>query len=214
MGDFLEHRISGGISYGSAYTKQYAVDVQRTASGARSPRLIHPYPLLTFRLILREPLASVMTDIGDLYDAVFGKFGGFRAQAFDDFTTAADGRSAHTKDDQPLAYISSGVYQLQKVYGLTALALAVGRPVRTIFKPVTGTTLIAKNGTLLSSGVSVDTTTGRVTITPAPTHPADVITGGCQFDIPVAFLSDLDIDQTAPAIRMLESIELEELLNP
>jgi uncharacterized protein (TIGR02217 family) len=67
---------------------------------------------------------------------------------------------------------------------------------------------------LIGSGISVDHTTGRVTISPAPAYPADVITAGCEFDIPVRFNVDLTIDQAAPAVRMLENVELIELLNP
>ena len=83
-----------------------------------------------------------------------------------------------------------------------------------IYKPVSGTTIVAKNGTLLTSGVTVDTTTGRVTISPAPTHPADVITAGFEFDIPVRFDADLSIGQSGPDTRVLESVELVELLAP
>ena len=214
MADFLEVRIAGQISYGSSYSDEYAVEVVRTASGGRFSRLRHGFPVRHFRLTLREPLSSMWADIVDLYHSVRGPYAGFRAQAFDDYTTAADGRSAPTKDDQPLAYVSSGVYQLQKQYGLSSPVLSIGRPVRTIFKPVSGTVVVAKNGTLLSTGVSVNTTNGRVTITPAPTYPADTITGGCQFDIPVAFAKPIEIDQTMPYIRMIESVELEELLAP
>lgn len=214
MSDFLEQRIAGGISYGSSYFDQYAVMITRTASGAEYRQLVHPYPVRKFRLIFRESLANVWADVINLYHRAYGRYAGFRAKAFDDFTTATDGRSAPSKDDQVLTYLSSGVYQLRKYYGLDAAGIAIGRPSRVIYKPVVGTTVIAKNGTLISSGVTVNTTNGQVTISPAPAYPSDTITGGCEFDIPVRFDMDLTIDQTAPAIRMLEGVELVELLNP
>lgn len=214
MADFLETRIAGTVSFGSSYSDEYAVEIVRTASGARFSRLRHGYPVRRFRLDFREPLSDMWEDIVSLYHSVRGQYAGFRVKAVDDFTTAADGRSAPTKDDQPLAYVSSGIYQLQKAYGLVSPVLGIGRPVRTIYKPVTGTTLIAKNGVLLSSGVTVNTTTGRVTISPAPSHPADVITGGCEFDIPVAFAKPIDIEQHAPYVRLIGAVELEELLTP
>lgn len=214
MAEFLEQRIAVGISYGSSYSDQYAVKIVQTAGGAENRTLVHPYPQRRFRLIFRESLANVWTDVLNLYHRCYGRYVGFRAKAFDDFTTATDGRSPPTKDDQTLTYISSGVYQLRKVYGLDASGIGIGRPSRTIYKPVAGTTVIAKNGTLVSSGVTVDTTTGRVTISPAPSYPGDTITGGCEFDIPVRFDVDLSVDQSAPAIRMLESVELVELLAP
>ena len=214
MPSFLEERLPVDVRLGMSYADDYTVMITTTAGGAEYRKLVHPYPVRRFRLIFREALASVWTDVLNLYHRCYGRYAGFRAKAFDDFTTAADGRSAPTKDDQVLTYVSSGVYQLRKVYGLDAAGIAIGRPSRVIYKPVAGTTLIAKNGTLVSSGITVDTTTGRVTISPAPSYPADVITGGCEFDIPVRFDTDLAVDQSAPAIRMLEGVELVELLSP
>ncbi len=214
MAEFLEQRIAGGISYGSSYSDAYAVKISTTAAGSEYRQLVHPYPVRRFRLIFRETLAGAWGDVLNLYHRAYGRYAGFRAQAFDDFTTRADGRSAPTKDDQVLSYVSAGVYQLRKYYGLDAAGLSIGRPSRVIYKPVTGTTIVAKNGTLISSGVTVDTTTGRVTISPAPSYPADVITGGCEFDIPVRFDMDISVDQAAPDIRMLDGVELVELLAP
>ncbi|MEF8746652.1 MAG: DUF2460 domain-containing protein [Candidatus Accumulibacter propinquus] len=213
-GEFLEQRIVGGVSYGSSYTDAYAVTITTTAGGAEYRKLVHPYPVRKFRLVFREALASMWADVVNLYHRCYGRYAGFRVKAFDDFTTAPDGRSAPTRTDQALTYVSSGVYQLVKTYGLDAAGIAIGRPSRVIYKPVSGTVLIAKNGALLVSGVTVDTTTGRVTISPAPAYPADTITGGCEFDIPVRFDVDLQVDQSAPAIRMLEGVELVELLQP
>lgn len=215
MAEFLEQRISGAIHYGSSWSDEYAVEITRTAGGAEYRRLLHPWPVRRFRLLYRANRADVGAKVLDLYHRCYGKYAGFRVKALDDFTTAADGRSAPTKDDQVLLYVSAGVYQLCKEYGKSAPALpSIGRPFRTIFKPVAGTVVVAKNGTLISSGVSVDTTTGRVTISPAPTHPTDVITGGCQFDIPVRFDTTVDIDQMAPNHRQLDHVELVELLAP
>ena len=214
MGAFLEVRLAAPITYGSSYGDDYDVEIVRTPAGGRYARLLHGYPRRRFHLSAREPLSSLHADILNLWHSVRGQYAGFRVKALDDFSTASDGRSAPAATDQPLAYVSSGVYQLQKVYGFSSPVLSLGRPVRTIYKPVTGTLLVAKNGVTVSSGVSVDTTTGRVTISPAPSHPSDVMTAGCEFDIPVAFAKPLDIDMAYPAVRMIESIELEELLTP
>jgi uncharacterized protein (TIGR02217 family) len=214
MAEFLEQRISAAIAYGSSWADEYDVQITRTAGGGEYRKLVHPYPVRRFRLIYRADRADVGAKVKNLYDRCYGKFSGFRVKALDDFTTAADGRSAPTKDDQTLLYVSSGVYQLRKEYGKDQAGLAIGRPFRTIFKPVAGTVVVAKNGVLLSSGVSVDTTTGRVTISPAPSYPADVITGGCQFDIPVRFDTTVDVDQLAPNHRQLNNVELVELLAP
>jgi hypothetical protein len=54
MSEFLEERISGLISYGSSYSDEYQVTLTRTAGGAEHRKLVHPYPLRRFRLIMRE----------------------------------------------------------------------------------------------------------------------------------------------------------------
>lgn len=213
MSEFLEQRLAAPVSYGSSYIESYAVNIVVTASGAEYRQLIHPYPQRQFRLVVREPLAAYWADLVNLYHRAFGKYAGFRVKVFDDYTTAPDGRSAPTKDDQTLTRISAGVYQLVKEYGKDAPAATIGRPNRTLFKPVAGTLVVAKNGTLIGSGVTLDTTTGRVTISPAPLV-GDTITGGCEFDIPARFDMDLAIEQSGPAHRLFENVELVELLQP
>lgn len=212
---FLEERISAAISYGSSWSDGYEVRISETASEQEYRWLVHPYPRRRFRLIFRADRADVGPKVKDLYDRAFGRLGGFRAWANDDNTTAANGRAAPTKDDHQLLYVSAGVYQLRKEYGKDKAGLpTIGRPWRIIYKPIAGSVLVAKNGVLLSSGVTVDTTTGRVTISPAPSHPADVITGGCRFDIPVRFDTTVNVDMIAPNHRDLRDVELVELLAP
>lgn len=291
MPEFLEQRIAGGISYGSSYADEYAVTITATAAGAEYRQLIHPYPIRRFRLIFREHLDAMWADVCNLYHRAYGRYAGFRAKAYDDFTTAADGRSAPTATDHLLSKISDGVYQLRKFYGTDAAGLAIGRPARVIRKPVAGTVLIAVGGVSMAGFQwSLDSTTGRVTfvansslavtgiskaasavITFGSAHPfiitqavhvsgvvgmtqinnqrltitgtttntitvnvdstgystyssggtvntrpqeSESVTGGCEFDIPVRFNSELSVNQFAPTIRMLEDIELIELLNP
>ena len=72
--------------------------------------------------------------------------------------------------------------------------------------------MVSKDGITLSSGVSVDTTTGRVTITPAPT--TEVIRGGCYFDIPCRFNSKIEVSVISTDLRDCGGIDIIELLNP
>lgn len=213
MADFLEERITAAIAYGSSYADEYAVQITRTAGGGEYRKLVNPYPVRRFRLILRSDIADVGTKILNLYHRCYGKFAGFRVKALDDFTTALDGRSPPGMLDQTLTRISSGLYQLRKEYGTDKTGIGIGRPARTIFKPVANTLLVAVNGVLRSSGVTLDTTTGRVTISAAPLI-TDVVTGGCQFDIPVRFDTTVEVDQFAPRGRHMDHVELVELLNP
>lgn len=87
---------------------------------------------------------------------------------------------------------STQAFQLKKVYGST-----INTYTRNIKKPVLGTVKIGVNGTEQASGWTVDTTTGIVTFSVAPTN-GHTITAGFEFDTPVRFNTDyLEIDYSA-----------------
>lgn len=213
MADFLEERLCVDVRIGASYADDYAVEISQTAGGAEHRRLVHGLPRRSWSInftLLRADLAS---SVLALYHRAYGRYAGFRVRCEDDYSTAIDGRSAPSMLDQSLLYISSGVYQLRKQYGIGAAALSIGRPSRTIYKPVSGTVVIAKNGVLLSSGVTVNTATGRVTISPAPLI-TDAITGGCEFDVPARFDSAIEVTAVSDRVRDCGSISLIELLQP
>ncbi len=213
MGYFLEERLPIAIKYGASYSDEFMVEVVKTTNKKEYRRLIDPFPLRTFNFAYDIRAAALYDTVANLYWKVYGKFIGFRAKCLDDFTTN-DGVAAPTKDDQPLLYRSSGVYQLVKYYGALGIPSAIGLPYRILHKPVSGTVLIAKNGSLLSSGVTVNYATGEVTISPAPSHPADVITGGCEFDIPVRFDGALTVTHDRIDYRDVAELSLVELIAP
>jgi hypothetical protein len=68
------------------------------------------------------------------------------------------------------------VYQLQKYYGTGSPSISIGYPVRTLFKPVAGTTRVAIGTLELTSGWTVDTTTGKVTFAANKTRAITGIT--------------------------------------
>lgn len=77
-------------------------------------------------------------------------------------------------------------------------------------------TITAKDSTTIT--VDIDSTLytayssgGTVNSNP---QPGEIVTGGCEFDIPVRFDSDLNVSQSGPDLRDLQSITLIELLNP
>jgi uncharacterized protein (TIGR02217 family) len=83
---------------------------------------------------------------------------------------------------------------------------------RPITKPVAGTVRIAVAGTELTSGFSVDSLTGLVTLDVAPAADA-AITAGFLFDVPVRFDTDrLDIELTSFDAAEAPSIPLQEVL--
>jgi len=214
MAEFLEERLCVDVRMGASYSDDYAVMITQTAGGAEYRKLVHAFPMRSWVInftLLRDDLAARVLA---LYHRAFGKYAGFRVRCEDDFSTSADGRSAHNEADQTLTRLSAGVYQLRKEYGSGATPLGIGRPARIIYKPVAGTVLIAVNGTPKSTGISVNAATGQVTISSPTPSIGDTVTGGCQFDIPARFNSSIEVTALSDRVRDCGSIDIVELLSP
>jgi len=210
MPNFLEERIPVGARLGASWADMYNVQISRTSSGNEYRRLVHPFPARQFSIAFTTESGNLWTLVMDLYHRVYGRFAGFRAKCLDDFSTNAQ-TLPPTAQDEPLVQLTSTTFRLVKRYGGGNAALNIGKPVRTLFKPVAGTVKIAVAGVVQNSGWSVDTTTGIVTFTVAP---VGVVTGGCEFDLPVRFDTDLLVHQIDPNVRELQTIALVEILNP
>jgi len=96
--------------------------------------------------------------------------------------------------------------------GASVVEVESSKSVSDIYSPVSGSVVVSKDAVTLSSGVTVDYTTGRVTISPAPT--TEVIRGGCYFDIPCRFNSQIEVSAISADLRDCGGIDLIELLNP
>ena len=210
---FLEERRPVNVRLGTSYADDYPVLITTASGGAEYRKLINPFPVRSFHVNFTADQASLWASVLALYHRAYGKFAGFRVKCRDDFSTNGM-TGAPTPLDQALANTASGIYQLRKFYGTNGTALSgVGYPSRTIYKPVAGTVVAAKNGVTISSGLSVDTTTGLITITPAPLI-TDAITAGCQFDIPCRFNSKIEVTAVDISLRDCHSFDLIERLNP
>lgn len=176
---FLEERLPACVRMGASWSENYDVIVTRTASSSEYRQLVQPFPVRRFQVsYIRDEVDTLYDEIVALYHRVYGTFAGFRVKSLDDYTTNAN-TLPPTALDEVLEVITEGsVYQLQKQYGTGAPALSIGYPVRTLFKPVTGTTLVSVNGVTVTSGWTVDTTTGRVTFSANKTKVITAITKG------------------------------------
>jgi uncharacterized protein (TIGR02217 family) len=212
MAEFLDERLPVDVRMGASYADDYAVEITTTAGGAEYRRLIHGFPARRFTInytLLRDDLAARVLA---LYHRAYGKFAGFRVRCADDFSTNAH-VGTPTPTDWVLPKLSSGVYQLIKGYGSGAARRSPSAcRIRKLSKPVSGTVVVSRNDVTLSSGVSVDYATGRVTVTPAPT--TEVIKGGCEFDLPCRFNSSIEITALSKSMRDCGSIDIIELLQP
>lgn len=177
MAEFLEERLPVDIRMGATYADEYVVEVTQTASSSEYRRLVHQYPRRVFNVSYMKLTTDLWAGLMALYHRAFGMYAGFRVKCLDDYTTNGH-VSAPTATDQLLAVVTAGsVYQLQVAYGAGGTPLSIGRPVRTIFKPVTGTTKVAigalEQGALMWSA---STTTGRVTFAANKTRSVTGIT--------------------------------------
>ena len=213
MAEFLEERLPLDIRMGASHSDDYSVTITQTSGGAEYRKLVHQYPMRRWTInftLLRDDLAARVLA---LYHRAYGRFAGFRVRDVDDYNSSASGRGAISTLDQTITRISAGVYQLRKEYGAGGTPLGIGLPARVIYKPVSGTLIAAKNGVTISSGMTVDTTTGLVTISPSPLI-GDAITAGFEFDIPARFDSVLDVASLSRDVRDCGSIDIVELLAP
>ncbi len=178
MSEFLEERLPVNVRAGASYADQYAVEITQTASGSEYRRLVHPYPLRVYTVFYTQQTADLWSQIMALYHRAYGMFAGFRVKALDDYTTNAR-TGAPTATDQELQVITAGtIYQLQVAYGTGGTPLAIGEPVRTIFKPVAGTVKVAIGALeqAITTMWTVSTTTGRVTFAANKTRAVTAIT--------------------------------------
>lgn len=163
MPDFLEERISSLIRMGSGYVDDYAVEIVTTSGGQEYRWLEHPFPVREFDVSYLLDNDKTYAELQAIYHRAHGKFAGFRARCFDEWSS--NGRvGIPTAFDQPMGLVSAGVYQLRKLYGTDKAAGASGYAYREIKKPVAGTVRVAIGATeIRAADWSVDATTGRVT---------------------------------------------------
>jgi len=213
MASFLEERLPLDVRLGASWADDYTVLITQTAGGAEYRKLVQPFPVRSFHVNFTTTQADLWARVISLYHRAYGKFAGFRVKCLDDYSTNGF-TGTPTPLDETLANSATGIYQLRNFYGTNGTALAgIGYPSRTIYKPVAGTVVAAKNGVTIASGLTVDTTTGLITISPAPLI-TDTITAGCQFDIPCRFNSQIEMIALSPSVRDCGSIDIIELLSP
>ena len=166
------------------------------------------------------------------WDIVYGKLSMDAQFAIIEFFEARNARLIGFRFRDPIDYQSCliGDYNAPIVPSPTDQVIALGDGVTTVFqllknytsgsrtwvrtirKPVAGTTLIALNGVKQTGGsYSVDTTTGLVTFVSAPSYGV-TITAGYQFDTPVRFdTNKIDHYFTDPGAATIQSLPIMEL---
>ncbi|WP_051246468.1 DUF2460 domain-containing protein [Metapseudomonas resinovorans] len=176
MGEFIEERLNPCMRIGAEADDDFFTEVTMTAGGGRHVSLWNGKPYRVFNIDYVKDQQDLALEVQSLFYRTYKGFAGFRVKCWIDFTTALDGVSAYTATDCILLKVSAGVYQLLKEYGRDKPGLAsIGRPKRIIYKPVAGEVAVAVNGQVLPPAQwSVDTTTGRITLS---ANKTDAIVG-------------------------------------
>ena len=181
---FLESQFPVSISQKSKGGPSYSTVVSGGGSGFESRRARWNGPRYSWDAATGIKGITSLELVTNFFHAVKGRAGGWRWQDIMDY------KSCPLLDTPAFDDVIIGVadsvetdFQLIKKYTYGAAYTD-----RTITKPVTGTVLIGVNGTPQGSGWTVDTTTGIISFSVAPT--TGNITAGFLFDIPARFLSD------------------------
>jgi uncharacterized protein (TIGR02217 family) len=185
MTDFIETpRFPACPKFGHTSFPDYSVTPIRTASGWERRNANWDETLLRFEVTAGPgpDLIDETQELLEFWHALGGNEIGFR------YKDPADWKSCRISadvaaDDQPLVWVSGATYQLTKRYAAGAQTRD-----RSIRKPVSGTILIADDGTLKTETThyTIDYTTGIVTLLFTPTSTGDLSWGG-EFDCAVRF---------------------------
>ncbi|HAX90910.1 MAG TPA: TIGR02217 family protein [Rhodospirillaceae bacterium] len=183
---FDEVRLPLRVRYGASGGPQFLTDIVTVQGGYEKRNQAWAQARRRFDARTGVVTAMDASLLVAFFQARAGRARGFRLQDWSDYTSARDGVSAASFDDQIIG-TGDGVqtqFQLIKNYGSGGVVHA-----RDIRKPVEGSVRIGVNGTEYETGWSVDATSGVVTFAQAPAIGA-VITAGFAFDMPVRFDTD------------------------
>lgn len=206
------HNVSlpDGFEFGSAFGGGFTTVVQETSTGhevrlARQSQVRHRYRLRKELQTQDEALALKTFALGRR-----GALHSFRLKDWSDYTTATNGTAAPTMLDQVIGVGdgSETQFQMTKTYDVSG-----DEPyVRVIELPVAGTIVAAVAG--VSAGATITNPGGLVTLSAAPTL-GQIVTAGCQFQVPARFGAETDAWNALQAdafevwsLQQLECIEV------
>jgi uncharacterized protein (TIGR02217 family) len=211
---FIEQRFHTDPKYGTSFSESYSVYHSTDMAGGQYSRLNYPQPLLRYELNYSNSTKKFVRDeIYNFYHRCGGTFAGFRLRHHVDYSTN-DFIDEPTHEDQLLIPADAGPahkkFQLVRWFGPQGQADSTRRILRKI---VADSVLIGVNGVLQSDGYTVNHNTGVVEFASAPSAEA-VVTGGCYFDIPVRFESDISGASFSTWDVIGLTLNVVEILNP
>lgn len=187
---FLENPVFPGCpSFGYVSRPDYLTSVVRVRSGREQRNRFWSRPLYRVDVTVGPREENEIQELLEFWHAVGGMECGFRFKDWADYKSCRVGQTS-AATDQPLVLVDGSPVQYQLTKRYTA---GVRTQDRDIYKPVSGTILIADNGTpkTETSDYTVDYATGLVTLL---FSPAGALTWGGEFDTPMRFDSDFPVE--------------------
>lgn len=182
---FIETQFPLDIAYGSQGGPQYSTRIVTSASGFEDRNANWSAGRHSYDAATGVKTYAQLERLIAFFHVVQGSAHGFRWP--DDLDDRSCARSAYPAFGDQVIGTADGVetdFQLVKTYTFGA-----STRVRTISKPVSGTVVVGVNGIEQSSGWSVNTTTGLITFSVAPTTGS--VTAGYRFDVPCRLNTDM-----------------------
>ncbi|AWB20552.1 TIGR02217 family protein [Methylobacterium currus] len=205
---FHEVRFPLALSYGSRGGPERRTEIVTLGSGDEERNSLWRHSRRRYNA---GPALRSAEDVALLiafFEERRGPLHGFRWRDTFDHSSAPPGQ-APAPTDQRLGTGdgTTRVFPLAKTYGSAFAPYA-----RPITKPVAGSGLVAVGGVALAaSAVTLDATTGLVTLKAAPA-PGAVVTAGFLFDVPVRFATDrIEIDHQALRAGVVADIPILEI---
>jgi uncharacterized protein (TIGR02217 family) len=176
------------LAYGTSAGPGYSSSVVQLRSGATQRVATWEDPLHVYDALDAVRDEASMSTLKAFYIARRGSLNGFRLKDPGDYSTGANDRGAPAAGDVLLGYGdgSKTEFQLVKRYN----PATDYEWVRTIRKPVSGSVLVSVAG-VTTSGFTLDTTTGKLTLSTPPANGA-AVRAGFRFDVPVFFAPEAD----------------------
>lgn len=193
---FHEVQFPTDISYGSSGGPGFDTQIIALPSGAEERVGRWATARRRFDASYAVKAMATLSTLRDFYLARQGALYGFRYKDWLDYASTSDGRTltngwgaaAVSHQDQVIGTGDGTTTTFQLIKTYTSGGYSV---VRTITKPVSGTVVVALGAVNQTTGWSVDTTSGIVTFSTAPTLGTQV-KAGFEFDVPCRFDEDVD----------------------
>lgn len=199
---FFEQQFPPQISADMSGGPRFLTSKAFMSGGQRITNRTSQYPLHEYSLAHPVRDGAQFDQLRAFFYVVGGDADGFRFKDWSDYRATTDNTSA--------TLVSAGVYQLSKLYVFGSRTFT-----RPIYKPVSGVQIFRTRSavtTNITGTSTVDTTTGRVTVTG---HAGgDTYTWSGMFDIPAAFRDPGAVFRVIGGSSMLTewpSIEIEEI---